>query len=202
MNRLHIYLLGAAATAFVLLTSFFGFYTLTFVEAFFFIASIMMVFSFEKLPKENLDKPQISSYRSNRLNLHNYLSALNVAFSISLYLILKYILPHLAGVFILISWMLGGIVFHYIYIDSIGRRQRDLLKTYLLYINSSNQLPFVLLDNDIERFVELFYQYANRGFDKIQQSSNIEVKKLELLYSISIEFFSISEDAITSHEIP
>ncbi len=210
MNRLQLYFVTLAICFIAFVLNAFGNYTFTLVEFAFFTSSILMVFNFERkqtnIEEKSLSKPQIFQYKSNRLNLYNYLGAMNVALFIILYLLIKYVDTPRAGVYIFVAWLAAGYCFSRIYRLSSERLFKENLTNYLASEASTSPLLGSIKYETLEEFIKFIDQNPKKNSKEItiefSKSTNIDIRKVDLLYSIAQSYLDLVLDPIKTGELP
>jgi hypothetical protein len=206
MNRLHVYVVTILIAAFVLLVNVFAAFTFTFAEIIFFVSSILMVFSFEKNPTEHLEKPQIHQYVTNRLNFYNYLAAGNISLFVTLYVLLKYVDPTRALLYLFTAWILCAASFKYIYNYTAFRKFKYSLSDYLILISTKNDELFHVTGDQIIGFVDRIL-IKDKVIDQsslttIARDLKIQEETAVILYTLSQEYAQLTQDPLKSAELP
>jgi hypothetical protein len=206
MNRLHVYIISLVVTLFALLVNVFGAFSFTVSEIIFFAASILMVFSFEKTPTEDIDKPQIHQYVTNRLNFYNYLAAGNISVFISLYVLLKYIDPTRALLYLIISWILCAVAFKYIYNYTAFRKFKYSLSDYLILLSTKSDELFHVTGDQIIKFVDALMADSKGikplSIEILSKESNLDEDTAALLFYLSQEYIEMTQKPLKSSELP
>lgn len=206
MNRLQIYIITIVITVFLTLVGVFGHFAFTVAELTFFIASILMVFSFEKTPTEDLDKPQIHQYVTNRLNFYNYLAAGNVALFVSLYVLLKYIDPYRALLYLFVVWGLCTVGFKYIYNYTAFRKFKYTVSDYLILVTSKNKEFFHVTETKIAKFVDKIFEKEqlidSKALSAIASEVEIEGNEAAAMFELAREYTILTQDPLKSSELP
>ncbi len=206
MNRLHFYIAAIIVSIIASILNLFGDYTFTFMETAFFVSSLLMVFSFEKKPTKDIEKPQIHSYIANRLNFTNYLGALNIAVFVTSYLLLKFIDPYRALLYLHIVWAAAAFGFKKLYDYSAKERFKHNLIDYLLLVKEKDSNLNHVAESKIIEFVEIMLVSNEANPDKFVTNAAraLELKQVDIegLYSLSVEYIELNTDQIKSSELP
>jgi hypothetical protein len=206
MNRLYVYIITLIVTLFSLLVNVFGDFSFTVSEIIFFSASILMVFSFEKTPTEDLDKPQIHQYVTNRLNFYNYLAAGNIAVCISIYVLLKYIDPTRALLYLISAWILCAFAFKNIYTYTAFRKFKYSLSDYLIHLSTKSDELFHVTGAQIVKFVDALMLDTKAAkplsIRLLSKESSLDEDTAALLFYLSQEYIEITQKPLKSAELP
>jgi hypothetical protein len=206
MNRLIIYRITIAISAFLMLISIFGAFTFTLVELLFYVSSILIVFSFEKKPTDDLDKPQVHQYVTNRLNYYNYFAAGGVITFITLYVVLKYLDLPRALLYLYVCWILASFALQYIYKYTSLRKLKYSLSDYLIMISTKEPKLRGVTGEQIIQFVDAVVLNGNTNIDvmlkEISKKTGLSLDESTLLHELAEEYLELTEVPLKSSELP
>jgi hypothetical protein len=206
MYRLLLYILGFVFCLILTLLFYSNKFIDSIVPFFFFISSLILVFSKEELPEKGLDIPEVHYYRRSRLNIYGYIMALSLALSALFFTVLTLNLNFKPALVALILWAL---MFFIAFTAAIYLNKNQLRNVVVDYIIEKQARTLSKTEQtDLNKIVEtLLRSTANNFEDRIQIAQSLKPKlKIDSelankFINLFYEYIDNISDKIVSDEI-
>lgn len=206
-NRFKIYAICYVVSVLIFIINIFGTLSQSFLFVAFALSSFFLVFTFETLPTEDLDKPQIHFYQKSRLNSYTYWMIVLFVITALSYYILNGIFHINAGLVIIFLWPVCIYFAQYIFKKTAPNIPFEMINDYLrtdLKITPTFE-ENKLIEELIRRLLPTLYGDRSKKdlekFEKEFDKKGLNKEFFDRAVESIEEYLDLTSDKLTSNEV-